>query len=139
MAWSLAKLAALRPRDLRLLVRATAALTAARVGLSVLGFDDVHRYAARLPRAATTGGVSSDRIAWAVSAMARRIPGTQCLPQAVAALALLRREGYDAELRVGIARDGAHNVIGHAWVEHGGQVIIGETDEDYSPFPAQDR
>lgn len=131
----LSKLAALRPKDIALLCRAAAAVTAARVGLSVLSFEDVRRLATTWPRVSGARDADSDKIAWAVGAVSRRIPGTHCLPQALAALALLRREGIDAELCVGIARVGDREVIGHAWVEHAGRVVIGETDRDYSPFP----
>ncbi|HXZ81424.1 MAG TPA: lasso peptide biosynthesis B2 protein [Terriglobales bacterium] len=63
-------------------------------------------------------------IAWAIMAAARFVPGATCLPQALAAAWWLHRFGYGCHLRLGVARAG-EEFRAHAWLESGGQVLIG--------------
>ena len=79
-----------------------------------------------------------DRIGWAVRSAARFVPGATCLPQALAAEAILRRRGHPADLRLGVTR-GDHGVEAHAWVESYGRVIVGDGDLDrFEPLEASD-
>lgn len=71
-----------------------------------------------------------------VDKAARRIPGTsKCLPRAVALQWMLRREHIASQLVIAIHntdRVGEHAF--HAWVEQGGQIVIGHCDRTaYSP------
>lgn len=69
---------------------------------------------------------TAERIAWAVVAAGRRVPGGEnCLAQAVAAEALLTRFGYPNEFRIGARRSGNGELQAHAWLESQGQVLIG--------------
>lgn len=66
------------------------------------------------------------RVAWAIGAAGRRLPGGQnCLVQAVAGRLLLAQYGYTAELRIGVARGAEGKFQAHAWVECGGRAVIG--------------
>jgi hypothetical protein len=47
------------------------------------------------------------------------------LTQALAAHLLLLRNGFDAELCLGVARGPGGNFRAHAWVEQDGRVLIG--------------
>ena len=71
-----------------------------------------------------------DRVHWAVTAVARRVPKATCLVQALIANALLRRRNVACELRMGIRirGDSAANLEAHAWVECNGVVVIGGMD-----------
>lgn len=67
-----------------------------------------------------------ERIAWAISAAGSRIPGGRnCLAQAISAEALLARFGHSSDLKIGARRTDAGNLEAHAWIESGGQVIVG--------------
>jgi hypothetical protein len=68
------------------------------------------------------------RIAWAVTAAARRLPSrTTCLVEALAADAMLRRRGFASTLRIGVREPAAAVPLdAHAWVECEGSVVIGE-------------
>lgn len=80
-------------------------------------------------------------LVWAVQAIGRRLfRKSPCLPQALALWILLRRHGHAGQLRVGVAREGADGFEAHAWVEHGGQVLIGgeESPDRYMPLPTFD-
>lgn len=50
-----------------------------------------------------------------------------CLSQALAARWLLSRDGYQAELKIG-ARMEEGELAAHAWLERGGDVILGGSD-----------
>jgi hypothetical protein len=62
------------------------------------------------------------RAVWAVTAAARRVPGTKCLPWALALRGLLLQAGIASELRIGVAPDG-DAIKAHAWVECDGTVF----------------
>lgn len=55
-----------------------------------------------------------------------------CLPQALAAQAMLRRRGIASRLCFGVAREGKM-LAAHAWIEIGHKIIIGETDRAAGP------
>jgi len=79
-----------------------------------------------------------DRVGWAVLSAARFVPGATCLPQALAAEAILHRRGHPADLRLGVKR-GNDGVEAHAWVESYGRVIVGDGDLDrFEPLEASD-
>jgi hypothetical protein len=44
---------------------------------------------------------------------------------------MLRRAGIDAQLRIGVGKEGARDLRAHAWVECGGAALLGE---DLGPF-----
>jgi hypothetical protein len=78
------------------------------------------------------------RLSWSVQASARRIPAASCLTQAIALHWLLTRAGRAANLRIGVARDGSAGLASHAWLEHEGEILIGDNGEldRYSPILA---
>jgi hypothetical protein len=78
------------------------------------------------------------RLLWAVTAVSRRFfPDRPCLPQALAAQALLRwHGGRPALLRIGVARSPDDQLQAHAWLERDGTVLLGgdASPEFYSPL-----
>jgi hypothetical protein len=70
------------------------------------------------------------RIAWAVNAVGKRLTGTTCLVEALAADSMLRRHGHVPTLRLGVHDDGSvqSRLDAHAWVECGGMVVTGRID-----------
>lgn len=116
--------------DRRLLAAALLAVPLVRIALWTVPFRVVHRavaaltrrYRGRSPRA----GTSPQRITWAVSAVAARVPRASCLTQALAGTLLLVRDGHPATLRVGVAKDESGRLRAHAWLESGGVTILGE-------------
>ncbi|HEX8744014.1 MAG TPA: lasso peptide biosynthesis B2 protein [Thermoleophilaceae bacterium] len=69
---------------------------------------------------------ASLRVAWAVDAAARRVPWrSECLEQAIAAKAMLRRRGIESTLYLGMARD---PVVAHAWLRVGDLNVTGGRD-----------
>ena len=109
---------------------------AVRAALWLWPYDRVRRYFDR------EGGGSEDRPSSAtivrfISAVNRSIPRGSCLTAAVAAEALLRWHGYDALLRIGVSKNDSNSLQAHAWVESGGEVVIGGDEvEGLTPLHA---
>jgi hypothetical protein len=132
------------PVDERQLVREAAArLSAAWVGLRVMGFQRM-RVRAESLRHASHGGDGSAELAVArtvtraeESAARHLFFRPNCLVQSLALLRMLRTRGIDAELRLG-----ARNVTGkfeaHAWVELNGVALNDATESGaaFVPFEA---
>jgi hypothetical protein len=75
------------------------------------------------------------RIAWAVDVAARSLrTAGPCLPSALAAHAILRRQGAPARLVLGVAKAGDANIDGHAWVECGGRTVLGGDVSEFVPL-----
>ena len=108
---------------------AMAAVTTVRLALWVLPFPTVSAACARSrpasaappPRPGVVAGVVT-----AVHRAARLVPNASCLTQALAAQWMLGRAGIAADLRFGAAR-GPAGLAAHAWLDVGGQPVIGDT------------
>ena len=77
---------------------------------------------------------SFEEILRAVNVAARFVPGATCLVKARAASAMLNRFGYAAEIKIGVAKQ-ASDLKAHAWVECDGQVVLGESGNQYTELP----
>lgn len=126
----LRKFLRLTSAERRLLVRAVILLWAIRLGLVVLPFQTIRRLLGRvapapaIPRNAAS--IAPPQFAWATAVASRYVPGTgSCLTRALAVQVWLEREGYPADLRIGVARDEGEGFHAHAWVESEGHVVIG--------------
>ena len=125
--------------DRRLLVNASILLVTIRVGLTLLPFRTVRGLLAALiewhHRFQGTNRFSTERIVWAVELAGRLIPrASTCLTQALAAQVLLLRWDHPALVHIGTSK-GEGELRAHAWVESGGNVVIGEYDlEQYTPL-----
>jgi hypothetical protein len=123
---------ALPREDRALLLKALVTLVLARVALHLLPLARVRAWATR----PGPPGAAAGRIAWAVSAASRRMPGTSCLISAFALQRLLSRAGHESELHIGVARRG-QEFAAHAWVVCEGRILIGEREDDpYTPLVA---
>jgi Transglutaminase-like superfamily len=71
-------------------------------------------------------------VIWAVRTVAAYCPGSTCLTSALTAHVLLKRRGHDAVVRFGVAprAHGRDTPTFHAWVECGGDAVIGADDLD---------
>lgn len=137
------------PAERVAVLRAGLLIAILQIGLAVLPFRRVMRFACRVgkPRSGSGGSAAApsqfdrDLAVWAVEAAGRRLLSRNpCLPKALAVLILFRRAGEDAELLVGVARDADGPVQAHAWVESEGRVVIGGDVplEKYTRLPGLD-
>jgi hypothetical protein len=111
---------------------AAAMLIIVRLGLRILPYRTARQLLDRSAGPAAEGPSIEHvrRIARAVTVVARRLRGSTCLVQALAANVMLRRRGLASEISIGVRRSGSGTtkLEGHAWVEHDGTVILGAID-----------
>lgn len=124
--------AGLGPSHWRVVARAYWWLAAVRVLLPLAGFSRTRRLldGQRPPRprsGATAPGVSSgavDRDVWGIEAAASIQPGTpSCLARSMALRRLLRGDGLDGQLQIGVRQESGSGFEAHAWVEIGGEPV----------------
>lgn len=115
--------------DRLLLVKAALLLVVVQLGLKGLPFQTGQSLLAKLAQPKTdrqkSGSLSVYKIVWAVTQVSPYIPGVRCLARAMAAQVLLERQGYPAQLRIGVGRDRSGQLIAHAWLEIQGRVVMG--------------
>lgn len=118
-----------------LLLEATLVLSGVVVGLRLLRLKRLEKVLGRLMRKPTAPvELDADKIVRMVSIASRYVPGTSgCLPRALTAQMLLARRGYDSTVRIGVRKPG-DELDAHAWLEIDGRVLIGESEEVYSPL-----
>lgn len=80
--------------------------------------------------AGTSAAEDRARVGWAVASAARFVPGATCLPQAMAAQAMLARRGIASTIQTGFDRTDAKGVEGHAWLVCDGDVVVGDIGLD---------
>jgi hypothetical protein len=128
-------------RERLLLAEAIWNLAAARVQLATQPFP---RIAQRLGGFVTPGQARSSgrpatpddeaiaaMVGWAVTRAARHVPfGAVCLPQAMAAKAMLARRGITGVIHFGTRRGEALSLAAHAWVDAAGVEVTGYPVED---------
>ena len=134
----LERLVRLPGADRRLLLRSILTLGAARLALWVLPFQVVRRLLTRPRQPVASPSVSSERISWALAHAIRVVPQATCLPQALAAEALLTRAHHPVALRIGVVKTPEGRLKAHAWVESGGRIVVGELTQglsEYTPLP----
>jgi len=95
-----------------------------RAQLLIVPFSSVRTTASWLARDRAMRMPSAMRSGEIVGSVARRIPGTTCLPIALTGYVLLGRAGWAPVLRIGVTRE-ADSVEAHAWVEVDGVVAVG--------------
>jgi len=142
----IAKFFALPASDRVLLFQALMAIAAMRVGVWTLPFARTRRLADAMShpmRAHSSGGrrstgarPSPEKIAWAVATASRAVPsGGNCLVRALATGIVLKRYRYPSELKIGVKKPVDGHFGAHAWLESGGNVVIGDFELDrYVPL-----
>lgn len=119
-------------------VRAWLWLGAVRAALVCLPYGSITRLIARIPaRRYPRAGSSPERFTRAIQHASHLVPGCGCLPQAVAAHCLLRREGWSSQIIFGVAQNNNGGLEAHAWLWNDGRIVIGgEPADRYTPLAA---
>jgi hypothetical protein len=140
---------ALERSERRLAVEAMALLVFVWLALRLLPFLTLRGllsgYAARLHRSSRAASVEPERIARVVRAVADRAPfSITCLVRALVSDAMLRRSGFDSQLRIGVRLGGSRvtrSLEAHAWVECEDRIVGGELEnlDDYAVLSAPGR
>lgn len=132
---------ALPARERKATEAALFALGLTVLALKMLGLKRTLSALGRVPRPAhapPSGTRDPGLHVRAVDRAAKGLGGGTCLSKSLALHALLRRQGIDTRLRLGIRKDPETGIHAHAWLERDGLPIIGrEADRMYpSAFPA---
>ena len=117
----------------RLVMEAVLALGLARLLVLFVPFRHIVRMLARIPRNPKSGAnLSVNALAHkAVTIAARNVPwNAVCLPQAIATKLMLARRGYRSTLHLGVGRNDAGGLIGHAWLDAGGMTVVGDAGKE---------
>jgi hypothetical protein len=61
------------------------------------------------------------------------LPSGSCLPQSLALCWLLRKNGLDAQLKIGVIPQ-SETLLAHAWVEYQ-NLALGQQESNYQSFP----
>ena len=113
-------------RQRLLVVEAALFLGLSRLLLIALPFGRIAPWLQRVPDSRPGDTATVLAVRQAVTVAARNVPwNAVCLPQAMAAKAMLARRGQGSALHLGAARAGS-GLTAHAWLVAGGEVVIGE-------------
>ena len=123
----IARLRRLRPAQWRLILEALSTLAVASAMLRLMPFRRAIRFGS-VPAGANerVAGAVED-CAWAVEAVARRLPWRcVCIQRGLAAQRMLRARGVDARLHYGARQNGSSGKLeAHVWVTDGGEAVMG--------------
>ena len=116
--------------DRWLLLKAFGVITVVRLRLALLPFRPGSGPSAPRPNP-RNAGPSPRRIAWAVERAGNVFGRATCLARALAAGWMLRQSGFPSRISIGVDACQPRNssgLIAHAWVELGGEVLVGGPD-----------
>ena len=113
-------------RQRLLVLEAALWLGLSRLALLILPFGRIAPWLQRAPDSGARAGATVLAVRQAVAVAARNVPwNAVCLPQAMAAKAMLARRGQGSALHLGAGKAGGE-LTAHAWLEAGGEIVVGE-------------
>lgn len=74
-----------------------------------------------------------EKIIWGVNVSSRYTIRSTCLTRALTGQILLARYHYSSSIKIGVANDEGE-FEAHAWLVHGDEIVLGESDKDYVPI-----
>jgi hypothetical protein len=112
--------------DRWLFLEAIAMLGLARFIIITFPFGFMASWLSRAPETSACNEILLLSVRRAVTTAARNVPwNAVCLPQALAAKAMLARRGCGSSFHLGADFDAQGKVIAHAWLVAGGVVVVG--------------
>jgi hypothetical protein len=114
-------------RQRALLIEAVLLLAVARLAIVALPFRRIAPWLQRAPQSSGCDAATVQAVRQAVTAAARNVPwDAVCLPQAMAAKAMLARRGQASALHLGAGKADGGGLMAHAWLIAGGEIVVGE-------------
>lgn len=124
------KLLKFPPSQKVLFVKALILVIAIRAALWIVPFKWLKKHLMHdlkvKKRAAEADRIHVHHVIYHVKNAAGLVPCASCLTQSLAALILMRHNGQDSELKIGVAKDENEQFRAHAWLEANGQIILGK-------------
>lgn len=112
--------------DRSLVCEAILALALARVLVLTVPFRFLVPWLSRRPKTSSCNEAVLACVRKAVTTAARNVPwNAVCLPQAMAAKAMLARRGCGSSFHLGADFNAEGKLIAHAWLVVGGSVVVG--------------
>jgi hypothetical protein len=112
--------------DRSLVCEAVLTLALARVLVLTIPFRFLVPWLSRRPQASSCNEALLVCVRKAVTTAARNVPwNAVCLPQAMAAKAMLARRGCGSSFHLGADFNSEGKLIAHAWLVAGGSVVVG--------------
>lgn len=135
------KFARLPFAEQQLWVKAYVLLLLVRLGLWLLPFQRLQTLLTHYSAAPVRCKVDpryGNRMIRALTVLSAYVPHATCLTQALAAQAWLERHGYATRIQIGVVKDEAGRLQAHAWLECGGNIVIGDSGDlsRYTLLPA---
>lgn len=116
----------------RLWVKAYLLLIFVRIGLWLLPFQRLQTWLAHFsatPAHHKPAPHLGNRMLRALKVLSAYVPRATCLTQALAAQVWLERHGYSTRMQIGVVKDEAGRLQAHAWLECGGNIVIGDSGD----------
>lgn len=104
-----------------------------RLALSTIGYAAISRNLPRPPERPDSC-FWGRQVARRIERLARFVPGSSCLTQALALQFVLGRGGHASSLQIGVRQDGSGNFFAHAWVTCNGRVVLGQRNTHLADF-----
>jgi Transglutaminase-like superfamily len=112
--------------DRLMVCEAMLALVLARLIVVAVPFPRTAQWLARAPETGSSDPALLLRVRQAVTVAARNVPwNAVCLPQAMAAKAMLARRGCGSSFHLGVGFDAQGKFVAHAWLVAGGTIVVG--------------
>ena len=114
-------------RDRFLLFEAAFFLAVARAAVLTVPFRYIAPWLKRAPATQSGDADLPHAVRRAIATAAAHVPwNAVCLPQAIAAKAMLARRGCGSAFHLGATFDADGKLIAHAWLVAGGRIVTGE-------------
>ncbi|AFZ02150.1 lasso peptide biosynthesis B2 protein [Calothrix sp. PCC 6303] len=133
----------MRSRDRILLLMTFILMGTIRLGLWLLPFRVLIKLHTKtmhlLQKVPNSTQVSLAHIIAYVNLSTRYMPGgAKCLARALTTQVLMHRYNHLGELRIGVSKNTVGSIEAHAWIEHQGQIIIGNLEDlpRFIPLPS---
>jgi hypothetical protein len=115
----------------RLLIATFLLLNSIRIGFLLVKFSLLQKLLEKFstfhPDKSTNSTISIDQIIWAINVSTHLSPGqAKCLARALTAHTLMKRQGYNPTLQIGVIKNSEEEFQAHAWLEYQGKIVVGQ-------------
>lgn len=116
-----------------LLIKTLFVMWIIRVILWLFSFNRMEKIVKGFSRVKPVSSTPLPKITWAVQVMGRFVPRSTCLVRALSGQILLASYGYSSLVKIGVSKSKGE-FEAHAWLEHGDEVVLGESETDFVPI-----